>query len=173
MNKIVNNLEVQRAEPVSNRQKPFKLIQAAGMEEERATRSKSKPKPKPRFKTHTAVDGYVGDRIKLRRVLLAMSQQRLGELLGISGQLVQKYEKGTDRIGAGRLYMVAKALGVTVGYFYEGADDDAECLDAQHLAILDTPEGVAMAKAFPRIADQTVRQNLVTLAKSLAVPDND
>ena len=66
------------------------------------------------------VDGQVGNRVRLRRMLIGMSQERLGELLGLTFQQVQKYEKGVNRIGAGRLYQVAQILGVPINYFYEG-----------------------------------------------------
>src|SRR6201996_3035399 len=65
------------------------------------------------------VDAQVGSRVRLRRMLIGMSQERLGELLGLTFQQVQKYEKGVNRIGAGRLFDVARILGVPIDYFYE------------------------------------------------------
>src|SRR5271155_2142489 len=66
------------------------------------------------------IDAQVGNRVRLRRMLVGMSQEKLGEFLGLTFQQVQKYEKGVNRIGAGRLYQVAQILSVPVGYFYEG-----------------------------------------------------
>src|ERR1700733_9094915 len=75
------------------------------------------------------VDAQVGNRIRLRRMLVGMSQERLGELLGLTFQQVQKYEKGVNRIGAGRLFQVAQILGVPISYFYEGvAEQSAEAM---------------------------------------------
>lgn len=70
----------------------------------------------------TAVDVHVGARVRHRRILLGLSQGQLAEGLGLTFQQVQKYEKGANRIGAGRLYDVARRLDVPVGYFYEGLD---------------------------------------------------
>src|ERR1700754_2159366 len=66
------------------------------------------------------VDMQVGNRVRIRRMLIGMSQERLGELLGLTFQQVQKYEKGVNRIGAGRLFDVSRILGVPIDYFYEG-----------------------------------------------------
>src|SRR3974390_2752228 len=78
--------------------------------------SVAKPVPK---KQANPIDAQVGNRVRLRRMLVGMSQEKLGELLGLTFQQVQKYEKGVNRIGAGRLYQVADILGVPVSYFYE------------------------------------------------------
>src|SRR6476659_6183243 len=69
------------------------------------------------------IDAQVGNRVRLRRMLIGMSQERLGELLGLTFQQVQKYEKGVNRIGAGRLFEVSRILGVPVDFFYEGVND--------------------------------------------------
>src|SRR5438477_11394247 len=68
------------------------------------------------------IDAQVGHRVRLRRMLVGMSQERLGELLGLTFQQVQKYEKGINRIGAGRLFEVAGILGVPISFFYEDVD---------------------------------------------------
>ena len=68
------------------------------------------------------IDAQVGNRVRLRRMLIGMSQERLGELLGLTFQQVQKYEKGVNRIGAGRLFDVSRILGVSIDYFYEGVN---------------------------------------------------
>jgi len=69
------------------------------------------------------IDAQVGNRVRLRRMLIGMSQERLGELLGLTFQQVQKYEKGVNRIGAGRLFEVSRILGVNIDYFYEGVNN--------------------------------------------------
>src|SRR5580693_6549785 len=84
---------------------------------------KHKAGPVPK-KQANPIDGQVGNRVRLRRMLIGMSQEKLGELLGLTFQQVQKYEKGVNRIGAGRLYQVAHILGVPVSYFYEGVMED-------------------------------------------------
>ena len=67
------------------------------------------------------IDAQVGNRVRIRRMLIGMSQEKLGDLLGLTFQQVQKYEKGVNRIGAGRLFEVSRILGVPIDFFYEGA----------------------------------------------------
>src|SRR6185437_16017207 len=69
------------------------------------------------------IDIQVGNRVRIRRMLIGMSQEKLGDLLGLTFQQVQKYEKGVNRIGAGRLFEIAKILDVKIDYFYEGASE--------------------------------------------------
>ena len=66
------------------------------------------------------IDAQVGNRVRIRRMLIGMSQEKLGDLLGLTFQQVQKYEKGVNRIGAGRLYEISRILGVPIDFFYEG-----------------------------------------------------
>src|ERR1051325_5577753 len=68
------------------------------------------------------IDAQVGNRVRIRRMLIGMSQERLGDLLGLTFQQVQKYEKGVNRIGAGRLFEMARILGVPIDFFYEGVE---------------------------------------------------
>lgn len=121
------------------------------------------------------VDGQVGTRVRLRRMLVGMSQERLGELLGLTFQQVQKYEKGVNRIGAGRLYQVAQILGVSISYFYEGViEQSAESMrngDATTppvMEFLSSGEGLQLTLAFMRIKDSKVRKRVIDLVKSLA-----
>src|SRR6201999_1109551 len=79
------------------------------------------PVPK---KQANPIDAQVGNRVRLRRMLIGMSQEKLGESLGLTFQQVQKYEKGVNRIGAGRLFHVARILGVPITYFYEDVAGD-------------------------------------------------
>lgn len=123
------------------------------------------------------IDAQVGNRVRLRRMLIGMSQERLGELLGLTFQQVQKYEKGVNRIGAGRLYEVAKILGVPIDYFYEGVNGHHATAAHGHNAgqtmppimeFVSSGEGLQLSLAFMRIKDPKVRKRMLDLVKSLA-----
>lgn len=121
------------------------------------------------------IDAQVGNRVRLRRMLVGMSQEKLGEMLGLTFQQVQKYEKGVNRIGAGRLYQVANILGVPVTYFYEDvADRQNEHLHTNAHAsppvmeFLSSGEGLQLALAFMRIKEAKVRKRVIDLVKTLA-----
>ncbi len=109
-------------------------------------------------------------------MLIGMSQERLGELLGLTFQQVQKYEKGVNRIGAGRLFEVSRILGVPIDYFYEGVNGQIPGGDATAGATADSPpimefvssgEGLQLSLAFMRIKDPKVRKRVLDLVKSL------
>jgi transcriptional regulator with XRE-family HTH domain len=127
------------------------------------------------------IDAQVGNRVRLRRMLIGMSQEKLGELLGLTFQQVQKYEKGVNRIGAGRLYQVAHILGVPIGYFYEGVIEQAQQLSemAEEAAtppvmeFLASGEGLQLSLAFMRIKDPKVRKRVLDLVKSLADDEDE
>ena len=117
-------------------------------------------------------------------MLLGMSQEKLGEKLGLTFQQVQKYEKGVNRVGASRLYELSKALGVKVGYFFEemqgqgGVDGATPVMGFSEMPsesyssdFLSSREGLELNKAFARIADPKVRRTIVDLARSLANDD--
>ena len=120
------------------------------------------------------VDAHVGHRVRLRRMLIGMSQERLGELLGLTFQQVQKYEKGINRIGAGRLYEVAGILGVPVAFFYEDVDSEAPVQVTKNgepppvMEFLSSPEGLQLSLAFMRIRDVKVKRRILDLVRSLA-----
>ncbi|MGL4729335.1 MAG: helix-turn-helix domain-containing protein [Bosea sp. (in: a-proteobacteria)] len=124
------------------------------------------------------IDRHVGSRVRLRRMLLSISQEKLGEALSLTFQQIQKYEKGTNRISASRLQNIAKILGVQVSFFFEGAPlGDAtasaagmsEATGPGYVAdFLSTSEGVQLNKAFIRIADPKVRRRVIDLVESLA-----
>jgi transcriptional regulator with XRE-family HTH domain len=121
------------------------------------------------------IDAQVGNRVRLRRMLVGMSQEKLGEMLGLTFQQVQKYEKGVNRIGAGRLYQVANILGVPVSYFYEDvAERQSDHQPANNHAsppvmeFLSSGEGLQLALAFMRIKESRVRKRVVDLVKTLA-----
>ena len=114
--------------------------------------------------------------MRLRRMLIGMSQERLGELLGLTFQQVQKYEKGVNRIGAGRLFEISRILGVAIDYFYEGvggsvqgspgfADDQAPPPVMEFIA---SGEGLQLSLSFMRIKDPKVKKRVLDLVKSLA-----
>jgi transcriptional regulator with XRE-family HTH domain len=125
-------------------------------------------------KAPNPVDRHVGSRVRMRRMLIGMSQEKLGEALGITFQQIQKYEKGTNRIGASRLHHIARVLGVPVEFFYEGAPEIgtveglAEAPSSGYVAdFLTTSEGLELVRAFIAIKDPKVRRRIVELAKSL------
>lgn len=115
------------------------------------------------------VDVYVGRRMRQRREAIGMSQARLGRSLGLTFSQVQKYEKGSNRIGAGRLYLLAQHLGVPVHYFFEGLVDNAAPRSPNGPGSLNG-ELAALDNAFQSISDPYTRQSLLALVRSLAVP---
>ena len=129
------------------------------------------------------VDGHVGTRVRLRRMLLGMSQEKLGECLGLTFQQVQKYEKGVNRIGASRLFDLAHVLGVPVQFFYDEIDHanhnghQAMAGFAERPAetyvvdFLGSRDGLELNKAFVRITDPKVRRSVIDLVRSLAPPE--
>jgi transcriptional regulator with XRE-family HTH domain len=127
------------------------------------------------------IDAYVGARLRMRRVMLGMSQSTLGKHLGVTFQQIQKYEKGANRISASRLQQTARVLEVSPSYFFEGApaqQTNATGLaeDSQQSFVVDflaTAEGVHLNRAFLRIADPKVRRRIVDLVVSLAAPEED
>lgn len=129
------------------------------------------------------VDVHVGSRVRMRRMLLGMSQEKLGEHLGLTFQQVQKYEKGVNRIGASRLYELGKVLGVPVQFFYEDAPGKkseadvgpgfAETPDEGYVVeFLSSREGLELNKAFVKIKDARLRRTVVDLVRSLAGEDD-
>ena len=127
----------------------------------------------------TAIDTHVGNRIRLRRSFLRISQEKLGEQLGVSFQQVQKYEKGSNRIGAGQLFYIARQLKVDPGYFYEGLPNApvAEAGFAERQSgmpatgLEDTTEGHALNRAFARIKSSKLRRKLIDLVTTIADTD--
>ena len=122
------------------------------------------------------VDAHVGHRVRLRRMLVGMSQERLGELLGLTFQQVQKYEKGVNRIGAGRLYELAGILGVPVSFFYEDLTPATPGAGSVHangepppvMEFVSSGEGLQLSLAFMKIRDQKIRRKILELVRSLA-----
>ena len=120
------------------------------------------------------IDIQVGNRVRIRRMLIGMSQERLGDLLGLTFQQVQKYEKGVNRIGAGRLFEMSRILNVPVDFFYEGVNAHAgqsgagEAESAPVMEFVSSGEGLQLSLAFMKIKDSKVRKRVLDLVKSLA-----
>ncbi len=125
------------------------------------------------------IDAHVGSRVRMRRMLLGMSQEKLGDHLGLTFQQVQKYEKGVNRIGASRLYDMAKVLGVAVQFFYEDAPGKAPAATAVPgfsetpsesyvVEFLSSRDGLELNKAFVKITDPRLRRTIIDLVRSLA-----
>jgi len=130
------------------------------------------------------IDVHVGSRVRFRRMLLGMSQEKLGEKLGLTFQQIQKYEKGINRIGASRLFDLAQVLGVPVQFFYEEApvgeqsqlvaDGFAEKQAENSIVeFLRSRDGLELNKAFVRISDAKARRAIVDLVRSLANDDTN
>lgn len=119
-----------------------------------------------------AVDKKIGQRVRSRRLEIGMSQERLAELLGVTFQQVQKYEKGVNRIAASRLYDIASSLEMPAAKFFEGltsgrASGVAESRQDYVEDALATPEGAQLMALFASIKSQKVRRRVVELVKAL------
>jgi transcriptional regulator with XRE-family HTH domain len=146
--------------------------QASGAEKE------SRPSP---------IDVHVGARIRLRRTLLGMSQERLGEALGLTFQQVQKYERGVNRVGASRLFDLSRVLDVPISFFFDDMPDSlANSFGGQAgrrtTSMMDMPEGFAddtlnrretleLVRAYYRITDPAIRKRVFDLIKSMGPTD--
>lgn len=127
-------------------------------------------------KAPNPVDKYVGSRVRMRRIMLEMSQEKLGDSLGLTFQQVQKYEKGTNRIGASRLQQISEILQVPVSFFFEGGPTGpvtdggmSEPPSPAYVSdFLATSEGLALARAFTSIADPKLRRSIVDLVEQMA-----
>lgn len=133
-------------------------------------------------KSPNPVDIHVGSRVRLRRMMIGMSQERLGERIGLTFQQVQKYEKGANRIGASRLYAISKILEVPVEFFFQDmptsvagdengrptgmaeTDETAFVMD-----FVNSSEGLQLNTSFKRIENSDTRRKIVELVKTLAV----
>ncbi|MGV1755255.1 helix-turn-helix domain-containing protein [Agrobacterium sp. CG674] len=122
-------------------------------------------------KSPTAIDVHVGSRIRMGRAMLGLNQRTLGDGLGITLQQVQKYEKGINRVGAGRLQRISELLCVPISFFFEGDPGSSVEQDARASTIrpleFDPKECVALVNAFLEIDDASVRQRVLDLIQSL------
>jgi transcriptional regulator with XRE-family HTH domain len=132
-------------------------------------------------KAPNPIDKHVGSRVRMRRMMLSMSQEKLGDALGLTFQQVQKYEKGTNRIGASRLQQISHILQVPVEFFFEGApsgqgpsaDGMREAPSPAYVSdFLATSEGLALTKAFMRIKEPKLRRRIVDLVQQIAGEDD-
>src|ERR1700688_1349262 len=125
-------------------------------------------------KVPNPIDKHVGSRVRMRRMMLGMSQEKLGDALDLTFQQVQKYEKGVNRIGASRLQHVSQILQVPVAFFFEGAPralglPDPPAVGAESPAyvneFMSTSDGLALVRAFTRIHDRKLRHAIVALVE--------
>lgn len=123
------------------------------------------------------IDIHVGARVKLRRMILGMSQEALGTALGLTFQQIQKYEKGVNRIGASRMYEIARLLQVPVQFFYDDYDaepfaggfaEEAEPV----MEMVRSQEGVQLCRYFAGIKDPDVKKRVLDLVRSIAETEN-
>jgi transcriptional regulator with XRE-family HTH domain len=129
------------------------------------------------------IDVHVGRRLRLRRTLLGMSQERLGQLLGLTFQQIQKYERGVNRIGSSRLYELGQILDVPISFFFDDMAQDGGAPDLHAPGLAEDPadfawdtqdlqlekrETLELVRAYNRIPDPAVRKRLFELAKALA-----
>jgi transcriptional regulator with XRE-family HTH domain len=132
-------------------------------------------------KAPNPIDKHVGSRVRMRRMMLSMSQEKLGDALGLTFQQVQKYEKGTNRIGASRLQQIANILQVPVSFFFEGAPHIpgqvaggmSEAPSPAYVSdFLATSDGLSLTKAFMRIKNGKLRRRIVDLVEQIAGDDD-
>ena len=131
-------------------------------------------------KTPDPIDKYVGSRIRMRRIMLGMSQEKLGDALGLTFQQIQKYEKGTNRVGASRLQQIADVLQVHVSFMFEGAPGAAtgaggmnESASPAYVSdFLATSDGLALTRAFTRLKDAKLRRSIVDLVEQIAARED-
>ena len=134
-------------------------------------------------KAPNPIDKHVGSRVRMRRMMLGMSQEKLGDALELTFQQVQKYEKGTNRIGASRLQQISNILQVPVAFFFEGAPHIAGSPAPQSPGdvpspayvsdFLATSDGLSLTKAFMRIPDSKLRRRIVDLVEQIAGEESE
>jgi len=131
------------------------------------------------------VDMHVGHRLRLRRALLGISQEKLGEAVGLTFQQIQKYERGTNRIGASRLFQFSCILEVPVGFFFDDMPEDLKTPEGQQPGLsgggqdgidrdpMARRETLELVRAYYRIADPVIRKRLLDLARSVGGVEGD
>lgn len=118
------------------------------------------------------VDAQIGSRIRVMRTLLGMSQEKLGQLVGLTFQQIQKYEKGLNRISAGRLLEVARVLGVPINSFYDGLLEPTSAIPSNVTLIQNfSGEDLKLSIAFSRLKDARLRKHLLGLVESLTISE--
>ena len=138
--------------------------------------SEQSSSPEKNKKSPNPVDIHVGSRLRLRRMLVGLSQEKLGDRMGLTFQQIQKYEKGVNRIGASRLFKLSQVLDVPVQFFFEGmpsadgksaagmAESDSEAFLYE---FLNTRDGLELNRAFIKVTDANVRRSVIELVRSL------
>lgn len=137
-----------------------------------------RPVGRPRIDKPHPIDVHVGGRVRLRRTLLGMSQERLGDAIGLTFQQVQKYERGANRIGASRLYDLSRVLDVPVSFFFDDAPADETPVDALP-GVREDPAGfesdpltkretLELVRSYYQVTDPLVRKRIFELVKSIA-----
>jgi transcriptional regulator with XRE-family HTH domain len=131
-------------------------------------------------KTEKSIDAHIGSRLRLRRLMLGISQESLGERLSVTFQQIQKYEKGTNRVSASRLYEMAQIFDVPIDYFFDGLTGEEDHLQPQgmqeseapsvspYLAFVSSAEGLQLNQAFLDIGSAALRRDLLTLITDLS-----
>ncbi len=137
------------------------------------TKTKSKS-----AKSANSTDAYVGSKVRLRRKMLGMSQEKLGEQLGITFQQVQKYEKGSNRIGASRLQTISQILEVPIGYFFPqepaAVGGMGESSQSDYISdFMMSSEGIELNRAFAQIKDPKLRRKVIDLVRTMASTEAD
>lgn len=127
-------------------------------------------------KSPNPVDIHVGSRLRLRRMLVGLSQEKLGDSMGLTFQQIQKYEKGVNRIGASRLFKLSEVLDVPVQFFFEGMPSTGTAAkpgmaerdtDAFLYEFLNTRDGLELNRAFIKVGDSNVRRSVIDLVRTL------
>jgi transcriptional regulator with XRE-family HTH domain len=132
----------------------------------------------PRKKAPNPIDKHVGSRVRMRRLMLAMSQEKLGDALGLTFQQVQKYEQGTNRISASRLQQISDVLQVSVAFFFAGALNASAPHGGSALSMaqiddfVSDSEGLRLIRAFMRIDNVSLRRRIVMLVQEIAGDDD-
>jgi transcriptional regulator with XRE-family HTH domain len=133
---------------------------------------------KPKTKTPNPIDKHVGSRLRMRRMMLGMSQEKLGEAFGLTFQQVQKYEKGMNRISASRLQQAAQILDVSVPFFFEGSPGGHE-LDGNASSpayvneFISSEDGLRLIKAFMRIPRPAMRHRIVNVLQEIVAANGE
>jgi transcriptional regulator with XRE-family HTH domain len=143
---------------------------------------------RPKIKEPSPIDAHVGSRVRQRRILLGMSQEKLGDAVELTFQQIQKYERGTNRIGASRLYQMSKVLEVPIAFFFEDmavdpgtetyqpmSDVVRESSPAPENDFMSRRETLDLVRAYYQIPDANLRRKLLDITKTLAnsIPSSD
>lgn len=129
----------------------------------------------PSKKSHNPIDKHVGARVRMRRMMVGLSQEKLGDKLGITFQQIQKYEKGTNRISASKLQQIATILGTPIQFFFAGAPtlDATQATQevagmSQVLAFESSQGGLAIMAAYNRAPDEAIKRSIVSVVEKIS-----